>query len=67
MSKKLELLPCKCGKAPTLRYRMPFSWVQCKCGRQTKRYADGYEQVDPEAVAEAIKEWNERYGMKEEE
>ena len=66
MSKKAGLLPCKCGKTPTLRDRMPYSWVKCKCGRQTKRYADGYEQVDPEAVAEAIKEWNERYGVKEE-
>jgi len=66
MSKKAELLQCKCGKTPTLRYRMPYSWVQCKCGRQTHQYADIYEQVDPEAVQSAIKEWNEKYGKKDE-
>ncbi len=66
MSKRSDILPCKCGKTPTLRYRMPFSWVECKCGRKTRYYSDGYEQVDPEAVRAAIEEWNEKYGKKEE-
>lgn len=64
MSKRVELLPCKCGKTPKLRYRMPYSWVQCKCGRQSARFVDGYEQVDPEAVRAAIADWNEKYGVK---
>lgn len=67
MSKREDILPCKCGKTPTLRYRMPYSWVQCKCGRQSARFADGYEQVDPEAVRAAIDDWNERCGRKENE
>lgn len=48
-------------------YRMPYSWVQCKCGRQSARFVDGYEQVDPEAVRAAIDDWNERCGRKENE
>ena len=65
MSKREDILPCKCGKTPTLRYRMPYSWVQCMCGRQSARFVDGYEQVDPEAVRAAIDDWNERCGRKE--
>ena len=66
MRKMAEILPCKCGKTPALRYRMPYSWVQCQCGRQSKRFADGYEQVDSEAVQAAIEDWNERFGRKDE-
>ena len=63
MSKRPDILPCKCGKTPTLRYRMPYSWVECnKCGRHSKAFVDGYEQVDPDAVRAAIADWNERHG-----
>lgn len=64
MSKRNDILTCKCGQTPTLRYRMPYSWVQCECGRKTNLYVDGYEQVDPDAVNDAINEWNEKYGIK---
>lgn len=60
MSKRPDILPCKCGRTPTLRYRMPYSWIECKCGRSTKMYADFYEQVDPDAVRSAINEWNKK-------
>lgn len=66
MSKRPDILPCKCGKTPTLRYRMPYSWVECKCGRQSLLFADYYEQVDPDAVRDAIADWNKRYGRKDE-
>lgn len=64
MSKWEELLPCRCGRMPKLRYRMPFSWVQCKCGLCTSAYVDGYEQVDPDSVKAAIDEWNEKFGKR---
>lgn len=60
MSKREELLPCVCGRMPKLRYTMPYNWVQCKCGRHSNPFIDGYEQVDPESVAAAINDWNER-------
>ena len=66
MSKRSDILPCKCGKTPTLRYRMPYSWVECKCGRTSKAFSDYYEQVDPDAVKAAIADWNERHGRKDE-
>ena len=53
-------LPCKCGSAARIRYRMPVTWVECKrkCGMQTGYFSDGYEQFDPEAREEAVKAWN---------
>ena len=67
MSKRADILLCKCGKTPTLRYRMPYSWVECKCGRCSKAFSDYYEQVDPDAVKAAIADWNERHGRKTDE
>ena len=61
-----KLLPCKsCGEMPTIRYRMPNNWVRCKCGRKSDKVPDGYEQVDPESVMDAIIDWNKKHGRKE--
>ena len=55
-----KVLPCKCGAGARIRYRMPFTWVECKkkCGMYTHQYCDGYEQFDPESRKMAIDEWN---------
>ena len=39
-----KLLPCKCGADARIRYRMPFTWVECKkkCGMRTGYYVDGW-------------------------
>lgn len=51
---------CSCGAEARIRYRMPFTWVECKkkCGLRTGVYSDWYEQRDPESEREAIQEWN---------
>ena len=55
-----KLLPCKCGKAAKVRYKIPYTWVECKrkCGMHTGVYCDGYEQCDPESRKQAIADWN---------
>lgn len=55
-----KLLPCKCGADARIRYRMPFTWVECKkkCGIRTGVFCDGYEQSDPESRRKAIETWN---------
>lgn len=57
---KNKLLPCKCGADARVRYRMPFTWVECKkkCGIRTGVFCDGYEQCDPESRRKAIETWN---------
>ena len=55
-----ELKPCPiCGRPAKVRYRMPYTWVECK-KKCTKSgyYIDWNEQNDPHARAQAIKEWN---------
>lgn len=55
-----EIKACPiCGKQAKVRYRMPYTWVECKkkCTK-TGYYINGYEQNDPEARARAIAEWN---------
>ena len=54
------LKPCpRCGKQAKVRYRMPYTWVQCKkCEMRTGYYVDGYEQQDYESRMQAIAEWN---------
>lgn len=66
MSKRPDILKCKCGSTPILRYRSGLTWIECKCGRKSSRFLDGYEQVDPDAVWAAIEDWNERHGRKDE-
>ena len=60
MTKIPEIKPCSCGAPGRLRYRMPFNWVECKkkCGNRTGSYCDYYEQHDPDAIREAVKDWN---------
>ena len=52
--------PCPiCGRAAKVRYKMPYTWVECKKKCTASGYfIDGYEQCDPEARARAIAEWN---------
>ena len=54
------LSKCTCGAEARIRYRMPFTWVECKkkCGVRTGVFCDYYEQHDPDAREEAIKSWN---------
>ena len=61
-----KILPCKCGKQAKVRYRMPYTWVECKkkCGMRTGVYCDCYEQHDPDSRREAIAEWNKRVSDK---
>lgn len=58
MEEMLKKCPI-CGKDAKVRYRMPYTWVECKkkCLR-TGVFADWYEQSDPEARRRAIEEWN---------
>jgi len=51
-----EPLKCKCGAEARVRYRMPFTWVECKkkCGMKTGYYCDAYEQ----SKRQAIDDWN---------
>lgn len=54
-----ELKPCPfCGGTPKVRYEMPFSWVECKCGAHTAVICDSYEQGDSKQAAAAV--WNAR-------
>ena len=59
-----KLLPCKCGADARIRYRMPFTWVECKkkCGIRTGVFCDGYEQNDPESRRKAVDTWNKIVG-----
>ena len=60
MSKE-ELRHCpRCGGAAKIRYRIPFTWVECKkCHLQSETIPDyGCEQRDPESRAIAIEDWN---------
>ena len=50
----------KCGKIPKVRYILPVTWVECKCGRRSKYVSDIYEQNDPESRASAIEDWNRK-------
>ena len=56
-----ELKPCpRCGKQAKIRYKMPYTWIECKkkCGMKTGYYADWYEQADLASRIKAIAEWN---------
>ena len=55
-----NLKPCKCGSAARIRYRMPYTWVECKkkCGMRTGSFVDGYDQRDLKAERKAVQEWN---------
>ncbi|MCQ2088479.1 MAG: Lar family restriction alleviation protein [Bacilli bacterium] len=58
----IELKPCPiCYSEAKVRYKMPFSWVECKnkyCGFHTQLYGDWYEQGD--GKIESIEAWNRR-------
>lgn len=53
-------LKCRCGADARIRYKIPVFWVECrkKCGMRTGYHADGYDQFDPLAKEEAVKDWN---------
>ena len=57
----MEINPClKCGRQPKRRYRAPFNWYECKCGRKGPAVCDFYEPIDAESVNRALVEWNKR-------
>ena len=64
-----KLNPCaECGGAARIRYRMPWTWVECKkkCGNHTSFYPDmGYDQRDKDSRQLAIDEWNKDNKVKE--
>jgi len=64
MSKHPDILKCKCGATPTLRYKKPHIWIECKCGRMSELIADQSEKVDPTAVQAVIDNWNLIHGRK---
>jgi len=57
-----KIKPCPlCGKQGKVRYRLPYTWVECKskkCCAKTGVYADWDEQCDPHARKQAIDAWN---------
>lgn len=59
--KKMEdIKPCPvCGKQAKVRYRMPYTWIECKkkC-TMSGYYIDWDEQCDPKARSQAISDWN---------
>lgn len=59
MSKE-ELRHCpRCGGKAKVRYKQPYTWVECKkCGLASSPFPDWEEQCDPEARATAIEDWN---------
>lgn len=58
--------PClRCGGAAKIRYRKPFSWVECKkCRAAGIPVCDWQEEVD--GKDRAIDLWNERMKILEE-
>ena len=61
MFERIEINPCiQCGRKPKVRYDMPYTWIQCQCGRKSQSFIDGYEQNDPESRASAVRDWNRK-------
>lgn len=60
MSKE-ELRHCpRCGAAAKVKYKMPYTWVECKkCKLHSELIPDySYEQRDPDSRRLAIEDWN---------
>ena len=57
---KEEIRHCPaCGGTAKVRYKMPYTWVECKrCGLMGAQISDWYEQRDPESRKAAIEDWN---------
>ena len=51
---------CKCGADARIRYKKPFTWVECKkkCGMKTGCYCDIIGEPDPHSQLQAITAWN---------
>lgn len=41
MFERIEINPCiQCGRKPKVRYDMPYTWIQCQCGRKSQSFID---------------------------
>lgn len=63
----MQVIPCECGTYPEFVTPEPYytdTWLQCpKCGKRTYNtggYNYGYEISNDDAMAGAIKAWNNR-------
>ena len=58
--KNEKTIPCKCGAEARIRYKAPYTWVECKkkCGMRTGVFMDWYEFCDPTQRKRAVAEWN---------
>ena len=56
----MKLEKCKCGAKARVRYKNPFTWVECekKCGVRTGVYCDVIGDEDFISRRRAESDWN---------
>jgi len=57
----VKLNKCKCGSDARVRYKKPYTWVECKnkCGVRTGVYCDIIGEEDAFSRKRAEQAWNE--------